>query len=114
MRITETDYSPQITEEMIDHLVEYFDDVDREGYKKDELRDRLLDEGSEVLLECIDHMVIYYSDCAKIVQRLGYWDWSENELGIDVKNITDAAICALYTYAMEHGIVADAVEEYLK
>lgn len=46
----------------------------------------------------IENMCIYYSDCFDIIKELNFTDFSasENELGIDIQNVSQAAFCALW------------------
>ena len=49
----------------------------------------------QAISEIIDAMVTYYSDAGQIVFDLKYFDWSENELGLEPKNISQVAYLAL-------------------
>tara|TARA_R110000822_G_scaffold105300_4_gene232852 strand:- start:555 stop:1295 length:741 start_codon:yes stop_codon:yes gene_type:complete len=45
--------------------------------------------------EVIDQFAIYYKDQAQVVMDLGFWNWEDNELGIEVTNIGQVAYLAL-------------------
>lgn len=49
----------------------------------------------EAISQIIDGMVTYYSDAGQIVFDLKYFDWSENELGLEPTNISQVAYLAL-------------------
>ena len=70
-----------------DILLEYAKD----GATHDELQDQLM---SDIDTDCI-----YYTDCFDIIKALGFTDWSDAEF--EVKNIAQAAYCALYELACE-------------
>ena len=77
-----------------DILLEYAKD----GATYDELHDQLM---SDIDTDCI-----YYTNCFDIIKALGFTDWSEAEF--EVKNVTQAAYCALYELACEE-IDIDAI-----
>jgi hypothetical protein len=70
------------------------------GATYDELQDQLM---SDIDTDCI-----YYTNCFDIIKALGFTDWSEAEF--EVKNVTQAAYCALYELACEE-IDIDAILE---
>lgn len=77
-----------------DTLLEYAKD----GATHDELHDQLM---SDIDTDCI-----YYTDCFDIIKALGFTDWSEAEF--EVKNVAQAAYCALYELSNEE-IDIDAI-----
>ena len=77
-----------------DTLLEYA----KEGATHDELQDQLM---SDIDTDCI-----YYTDCFDIIKALGFTDWSEAEF--EVKNVAQAAYCALYELSNEE-IDIDAI-----
>lgn len=77
-----------------DILLEYAKD----GATYDELHDQLM---SDIDTDCI-----YYTNCFDIIKALGFTDWSEAEF--EVKNIVQAAYCALYELSNEE-IDIDAI-----
>jgi hypothetical protein len=64
------------------------------------------DELHEQLMSDIDSDCIYYANCFDIIKVLGFTDWSEAEF--EVKNVTQAAYCALYELSNEY-IDIDAI-----
>jgi hypothetical protein len=46
----------------------------------------------------IDNAVIYYYESCLILIACTYYDWADNELGMEVTNVTQAAYLALYEY----------------
>lgn len=77
-----------------DILLEYAKD----GATHDELHDQLM---SDIDTDCI-----YYTNCFDIIKTLGFTDWSKAEF--EVKNVAQAAYCALYELANEE-IDIDAI-----
>lgn len=77
-------------------LLEYAQD----GVTYDELHDHLMSD--------IDTACTYYTDCFDIIKALRFTDWSEAEF--EVKNVTQAAYCAIYELASEE-IDLDAILE---
>ena len=55
---------------------------------------RAIDFG-EAFNEVIDNYAIYYTDQLDVIRNLGYYDWRNNDLGIDVTNIGQVAYLAL-------------------
>ena len=45
--------------------------------------------------EVIDGMIIYYSDAIDVITDLQYFNWEDNDLGIEPKNISQVAYLAL-------------------
>jgi hypothetical protein len=45
--------------------------------------------------EVIDQYAIYYKDQAQVMMDLGFWDWEDNDLGMEVTNIGQVAYLAL-------------------
>jgi len=50
---------------------------------------------SDAFYEVIDNYAIYYTDQLDIIRNLGYYDWRNNDLGIDVTSIGQVAYLAL-------------------
>jgi hypothetical protein len=70
-----------------------------------EIKDAILDgditqdyEIDERINQEIDNAVIYYYESCLILIACTYYDWADNELGIEVTNVTQAAYLALYEY----------------
>ena len=55
---------------------------------------RAIDFG-EAFNEVIDNYAIYYTDQLDVIRNLGYYDWRNNDLGIEVTNIGQVAFLAL-------------------
>ena len=75
-------------------LLEYAQD----GATYDELHDQLM---SDIDTDCI-----YYTNCFDIIKALGFTDWSEADF--EVKNVAQAAYCALFELSCE-AIDIDAI-----
>ncbi len=50
---------------------------------------------SEAFYEVIDNYAIYYTDQLDVIRNLGYYDWRNNDLGIEVTTIGQVAYLAL-------------------
>jgi hypothetical protein len=50
---------------------------------------------NEAFNEVIDNYAIYYTDQLDIIRNLGYYDWRNNDLGIEVTTIGQVAYLAL-------------------
>jgi hypothetical protein len=50
---------------------------------------------SDAFYEVIDNYAIYYTDQLDIIKNLGYYDWRNNDLGIEVTTIGQVAYLAL-------------------
>jgi len=50
----------------------------------------------DAFAEIVDNYVTYYVDQIDIIQNLGYYDWKNNDLGIEVTNLAQVAYLALY------------------
>ena len=68
-------------------------------------------EFNDAFHEVIDSMVIYYSDSIKIINDLQYFDWRDNDLGIEATNVSQVAYLALNEL---YGQVYDGVEAKIK
>lgn len=73
------EYSKQLAETIISDYLNYNPNAD------------IFDSFNEV----IDNYAIYYQDQMKVVSDLQYFDWKNNELGIEVTNIGQVAYLAL-------------------
>ena len=51
---------------------------------------------NEAFNEVIENYAIYYTDQLDIIRNLGYYDWRNNDLGIEVTTIGQVAYLALY------------------
>jgi hypothetical protein len=74
---------------------------DVESEIKDAILDREITEDYEIderINQLIDDANIYYYNSALIVLDCNYWDWANNELGIEVTNISQVGYLALYEY----------------
>jgi hypothetical protein len=66
-----------------------------------EIGDRILNDYGKAIdfgdafFEVIDSYAIYYTDQLDVIRDLGYYDWRNNDLGIDVTNIGQVAYLAL-------------------
>ena len=49
----------------------------------------------EAFYEVIDQYAVYYKDQAQVMMDLGFWDWEDNDLGMEVTNIGQVAYLAL-------------------
>jgi len=58
--------------------------------------------------EVIDNYAIYYKDQLDVIRDLQYYDWKNNDLGIEVTNIGQVAYLALYEL---YGDVESYVED---
>ncbi len=76
------------------------------------LRDEWVEELYDRLPQAIE--VYGYANGLNIAQGLGYWDWSENSLGIEVTNGETLGFVASYEYVNEFGLVYDVIDDILK
>jgi len=51
---------------------------------------------SEAFSEVIDGYAVYYSEAMDVIRELGYYNWEDNDLGIQPTNINQVAYLALY------------------
>lgn len=68
---------------------------------KDAILDGEIDQDYQIderISEEIDNANIYYYNSALIVLACAYWDWTDNEMGIEVTNISQLGYLALYEY----------------
>lgn len=65
----------------------------------------------DVFMEVIDDYFVYYTDQWQVVRDLGYYNWEDNDLGIQPTNVGQVCYLALYEL---YGDVERYVEQNMK
>jgi len=68
----------------------------------------------ERIHEEIDNAVIYNYQSALICIACSYYDWSDNEFGMEVKTMSQAAYIALYEYIYQETDLYQKLNEYFE
>ena len=84
-------------------------DVDVEDKFEDEVYEDVVD----YIRQDIDNACIYYADCFAIIAELNFTSFAaeDNDMGIEITNVSQAAFVALEEYVMEEIDVYELTNE---